>query len=80
MGHLYIDSKPPEARRVMWNNFFLIPLRENQFCQHLDFLDFYLDFITVRQYISIVLIHPVCSTRKLVQRAVIRPTFNVTRK
>lgn len=41
-GSLNIDSKPPEARRVMWNNFFLIPRRENQFCQHPDFLDFWI--------------------------------------
>ena len=46
-GRLNIASKPPEARREVWNRFFLTAPRQTQSCQHLDFG--LLAFITLRQ-------------------------------
>ena len=38
-GRAKIASKPPEAKRGTWNEFFLTALRGNQHCQYLD-IDF----------------------------------------
>lgn len=37
LGMPKIASRLPEARRKGWSGFFLIALRRNQTCQHLEF-------------------------------------------